>query len=55
MKVKVLKKFRDKHTGEYYDKGKILLISEERFKEITTKDPALVEKYTPKKAKPAEK
>lgn len=55
MKVKVLKKFRDKHTGEYYKEGRILLISETRFKEINDKDTTLVEKYTPKKAKPAEK
>lgn len=55
MKVKVLKKFRDKHTGEYHDKGKILLVSEERFKEIFDKDKTLVEKVEPKKAKTAEK
>ena len=55
MKVKVLKKFRDKHTGEYYKEGKILLITEARFKEITEKDATLVEKCAPKKAKPTEK
>ena len=34
MNVKVLKKFKDKHTGEVYKKGDWLTITEERFKEI---------------------
>lgn len=36
MNVKVLKKFKDKHTGEVYKKGDFLTITEERFKEILT-------------------
>ena len=38
MKVKVLKKFRDKYTGEVYAKGDLLTITEERFKEIMQVD-----------------
>lgn len=37
MKVKVLEKFRDKHTGKIYKAGEILNIKKERFEEILTK------------------
>lgn len=51
MKVKVLKKFRDAHTGEYHKEGKILIITKERFDEINKVSHSLVEEIkTPKKA-----
>lgn len=34
MKVKVVRKFRDKYTGEHYEKGNVLEITEERYNEI---------------------
>lgn len=34
MKVKVIRKFTDKHTGELYNKGDLLEITEERYNEI---------------------
>ena len=34
MKVKVTRKFTDKYTGELYNKGDLLEITEERYKEI---------------------
>lgn len=34
MNVKVLKKFRDKHTGELFEKGDVLTISEGRYNEL---------------------
>lgn len=34
MKVKVIHKFTDKHTGERYSKGDVLFITQERFEEI---------------------
>ncbi len=49
MKVKVLKKFRDKNTHEYHEKGKILIISKERFEEIRKADSSLVEEVKGKK------
>ena len=36
MNARVLKKFRDKHTGTVYKAGEIISISEERFEEILT-------------------
>ncbi len=36
MDARVLKKFRDKHTGTVYKAGEIISISEERFEEILT-------------------
>lgn len=63
MKVKVLKKFIDKHSGEIHEEGKILTVSKERFEEIFKVDklieevtekpavePSTVKKKTPKKA-----
>lgn len=57
MKVKVLKRFRDKHTHEYHEEGKTLVITKERFDEINKVDPKLVEEITttPKAAKTAAK
>lgn len=34
MKVKVLKKFEDIHTGAIHEVGKILTVSKKRFEEI---------------------
>ena len=34
MRVKVIRKFKDKYTGEYYSKGDVIDISEERYSEI---------------------
>lgn len=42
MKVKVLKKFKDIHTGQIYFSGDILEITPERFKEIMTTNKKLV-------------
>jgi hypothetical protein len=63
MKVKVLKKFIDKHSGEIHKEGKILTVSKERFEEILSVDklieeiaendtvePSTVKKKTTKKA-----
>lgn len=57
MKVKVIKKFIDKHTGELHKptkEGTFLTISKERFEEIKKVDATLVEEVveekTPKKA-----
>lgn len=43
MKVKVLKKFRDKHTGEIYKRGDTITISKKRFAEILTVAPLVEE------------
>ena len=45
MKAKVLKRFKDKHTGEVYKAGDIITITKKRFKEILEVD-ALVEEFT---------
>lgn len=54
MKVKVLKRFIDKHTGKVHKEGEILNIKKERFEEINKVDEHLVEEYveekTPEKA-----
>jgi len=50
MKAKVLKSFRDKHTGEIYKAGKVLTISRERFEEILTVGPLVEEVKAKKKA-----
>jgi len=34
LKVKVVHKFKDKHTGKHYVRGDVLEITEERYKEI---------------------
>lgn len=43
MKVKVLKKFKDAHTGEINKKNKILDVDEKRYTEIIAVDETLVE------------
>ena len=43
MKIKVLKKFRDKHTGKIYKVGTELDVPKERFAEISKTDASLVE------------
>jgi hypothetical protein len=48
MKAKVLRKFRDKHTGEIHNPGDVITISAKRFEEILTVAP-LVEKVETKK------
>jgi hypothetical protein len=53
MKVKVLQKFRDKHTGEIYPVGKTLTITKERCEEILKVTP-LVEEIKTNKKKSAE-
>lgn len=37
MKVKVIRKFRDKYTGEVYQRGQVLEINEARYREIMLK------------------
>lgn len=54
MKVKVMKKFRDKNSGVYHEKGKILVISKERYAEICKVDKTLVEEVTTAKKTAAE-
>lgn len=54
MKVKVLKKFRDKYSGEYHKKDKILVISKERYEEICKVDKNLVEEVKAKAKNTAE-
>jgi len=45
MKVKVLRKFRDKYTKEIYETGQIIDITHERYEEInSTAHGVLVEK-----------
>ena len=36
MKVKVLRKFRDKYTKKLYEKGQIIEVSHERYEEINS-------------------
>lgn len=43
MKVKVIKKFIDKHTGEVHKEGDILNIKKDRFEEINKVADDLVE------------
>lgn len=39
MKAKVLKRFKDKHTGELHQKGTTITVSKERFDEIMSVGP----------------
>lgn len=48
MKAKVLREFRDKHSGKHYKVGEVLNISKERFEEILTVG-NLVEEVKPAK------
>lgn len=49
MKVKVLKGFKDKHTGELHKAGATIEVSQERFEEILTVDKLVEEVAEPKK------
>ena len=51
MKVKVLKRFRDKYSGKYYKANDIIVISKERFEEIQKVDNLVEEVKDIKKAK----
>lgn len=45
MKVKVLRRFKDKYTKQVYDKGRIIEVTNERYEEInSTAHGILVEK-----------
>ena len=44
MKVIVLQKFKDKHTGEIHKTGKVMNVSKKRYEEILTVD-KFVEEY----------
>lgn len=50
MKVKVLKKFKDKYSGEIHEEGKTFIISRERFNEILEVGPLVEEIETKKKS-----
>ena len=39
MKAKVIKRFKDKHTGELHQKGTTITITKERFEEILSVGP----------------
>jgi hypothetical protein len=43
VKIKVLKKFRDKHTGKIHKVGTVFDVPKERFVEINKTDASLVE------------
>lgn len=45
MKVKVLKKFKDKHNGKIYEAGDVINVTKKRFAEILAVAP-LVEEMT---------
>ena len=45
MKAKVLKRFKDKYTGEIHEAGDIITVTKKRFKEILEVD-GLVEEVT---------
>lgn len=54
MKAKVLKSFKDKHSGEIHKVGATLNISRERFDEILKVAPLVEEIETKKQKKSAE-
>lgn len=57
MKVKVLKDFKDRYTGEKYKTGATITVTEERFAEILTVGKlveAVEEKKSARKKKTAE-
>lgn len=43
MKVKVLKKFRDKRNGKIYKTGSTIDVTKERYEEIINTDASLIE------------
>lgn len=55
MKAKVLKQFRDKHTGELHKEGTTITVSKERLEEILTVGPLVEPIKTGKANKPKEK
>lgn len=54
MKVKVIKKFFDKHTKKLHKAGTILDIDEKRYEEIISVDAGLVEVVVAENATPVE-
>lgn len=55
MKAKVLRKFKDKHSGKIYAAGEVITVTRERFDEILTVAPLVEEVKTQrKKAEKAE-
>ena len=46
MQIKVLKKFKDRYTGETHKVGDVFRASKERFAEIREVDESLVEEVT---------
>lgn len=54
MKAKVLKKFKDKHSGKIHNAGDTIIISKERYAEILTVAPLVEEIKETKKTKAAE-
>lgn len=42
MKAKVVKRFKDKYTGEIYEKGKYINVTEERAEEILETAPLII-------------
>ena len=51
MKVKVIKRFKDKHTGEVHKVGDVFTVNKDRFAEIIESG-KFVEEFTKKKLKP---
>ena len=49
MKAKVLRRFKDKYSGNVYKAGDIITISKERFEEILTVAPLVTKVETKKK------
>lgn len=54
MKVKVLKKFKDKHNGKIYKAGEVIEVTKKRYAEILETAP-LVEEVTEEKKEEAAK
>lgn len=50
MKLKVLKKFRDKNTKELYKAGSVIEVDDERGEELLSHEAKLVEEVKAKKA-----
>ena len=54
MKAKVLRDFKDKHSGKIHKAGDIITVSKERFNEILTVAPLVEEIKDGKKKKAAD-
>lgn len=52
MKAKILKRFKDKYSGKFYEEGETITISRERYNEILTVAPLVEEIKEPKKKDP---